>query len=273
MKSPTATRMDTRTQRDPITGFCFMPPFTRKSVEKFQTSDHPGQCRQKRGRQSNKTLLKIVLSTPDPLFSARNSRLPGRRYVTDNLPGRIYVTRRHTAGGKCGMSFSEQPPSKQWAALRYRGDILAEVWFKPEGEPFALTFRIPQKSFQIPGISERLTAENLLKAVAITTEEVESWRHGGVSQSDVNGSNPEFGRPLPPPPQDVSHLAIEVRLKPPPQIVAPDTRGVPEISARKSGRTRSTLEGHFGHRSEYREPTPKGWKAFGQKWNPRRRGH
>src|SRR6266436_4696732 len=77
-----------------------------------------------------------------------------------------------------GVSFSEQPPSKQWAALKYRGEKLAEVWLKPEGEPFALTFRIPRESFQIPGMGQRLTTENLLKAVGITTEEVESWRHG-----------------------------------------------------------------------------------------------
>ena len=75
------------------------------------------------------------------------------------------------------MNFSEQPPSKQWAALKFRGEKIAEVWFKPEGEPFALTFRIPQASFQIPGMGQRLTTENLLKAVGLATEEVESWRH------------------------------------------------------------------------------------------------
>jgi hypothetical protein len=36
------------------------------------------------------------------------------------------------------MKFSEQPPSEQWAALKYRGEKLAEVWFKPEGEPFSI---------------------------------------------------------------------------------------------------------------------------------------
>ena len=81
------------------------------------------------------------------------------------------------------MNFSEQPPSKEWAALKLRGETLAEVWFKPEGEPLALLFRIPQNSFQIPGIGLGLTTENLLKAVAIATEEVESWRHGGVCHS------------------------------------------------------------------------------------------
>jgi hypothetical protein len=117
------------------------------------------------------------------------------------------------------VNFSEQPPSKQWAALKYRGEKIAEVWFKPEGEPLALTFRIPQKSFQIPGMGQQLTPENLLKAVAIATEEVESWRQGDVSPSGMGGSNPGLGNPLSPPPQDVPHVDIHIRLRPPPQAI------------------------------------------------------
>jgi hypothetical protein len=131
------------------------------------------------------------------------------------------------------VNFSEQPPSKQWAALKYRGEKLAEVWFKPEGEPFALTFRIPPESFQIPGLGQQLTTENLLKAVAITSEEVESWRLGGVSHSGMNGSNPELRHPLPPPPQGVTYLDIYVSLKPPPQVVAPNESREPEFPLEK----------------------------------------
>jgi hypothetical protein len=127
------------------------------------------------------------------------------------------------------VNFSEQAPSKEWAALKYRGETLAEVWFKPEGEPFALTFRIPQKSFQIPGLGQRLTTESLLKAVAIATEEVESWSHGGVSQSGMNGSNPELRQPLQPPPQDVIHLSISVSIKPPLQAVASNEILEPDV--------------------------------------------
>jgi hypothetical protein len=126
------------------------------------------------------------------------------------------------------VNFSEQPPSKQWASLKYRGEPFAEVWFKPEGEPYALTFRIPQKSFQIPGVGQRLTAENLLKAVGLATEEVESWRHEGASHSGMNGSNSELGHPLPAPPQDVPHLNLYVSLKPP-QAVAPTESTEPEV--------------------------------------------
>jgi uncharacterized protein YoxC len=111
------------------------------------------------------------------------------------------------------MNFSEQPPSKQWAALKYRGEKFAEVWFKPDGEPFSLTFRIPRESFQIPALSSLLTTENLLKAVAIPPEEVDSWRHGDESRSGANGADPELGQPLPPPDDD--HLHIHVSLKSP----------------------------------------------------------
>src|SRR6266404_5133616 len=54
-----------------------------------------------------------------------------------------------------GVNFSEQPASQQWATLKFRGEKFAEVWFKPEGDPLALQFRIPQNSFQIPGMAPR----------------------------------------------------------------------------------------------------------------------
>jgi hypothetical protein len=118
------------------------------------------------------------------------------------------------------VNFSEQPPSKQWASLTYKGEKLAQVWFKPEGEEFSLTFRIPHKSFQNPGMAQKLTAENLLKAVGLSPDEVESWRHGEVSISGMNGCNPELRNPLPPPPHGVTELDIYIRLKPPLQAVA-----------------------------------------------------
>jgi hypothetical protein len=131
------------------------------------------------------------------------------------------------------VNFSELPPSKQWAALKYRGEKFAEVWFKPEGEPFGLTIRIPQESFQIPSLGQQLTTENLLKAVSITPDEVEAWRHGDVTHSEMNGSNPESRNPLSPPPPDVTHLEIYVRLKPPPQAVDHNESGELEIPSAK----------------------------------------
>jgi hypothetical protein len=151
------------------------------------------------------------------------------------------------------VNFSEQPPSTQWAALKYRGEKFAEVWFKPEGEPLALTFRIPQGSFQIPGLGPLLTTENLLKAVGVLTEEVESWRHEIESPSGMEGSHSKLGicaervltpgkteevrslsehtlrDPLPPPLAEVTHLYLYVSLKPPPQEVASPESCEPEI--------------------------------------------
>lgn len=115
------------------------------------------------------------------------------------------------------MTFAEQPPSKHWAALKYRGEKFAEVWFKPEGEPLALAFRIPQESFQIPGMDQQLTMENLLRAVAVAPEEVESWQQDEASQSGMGGSNPGFQAPLAPP-QQAAYVEIFVRLSPPPTL-------------------------------------------------------
>ena len=127
------------------------------------------------------------------------------------------------------MNYSEQPPSQQWSALKYRGETIAEVWFKPEAEPFALTFRIPQASFQLPGVGQRLTAVSLLKAVGLEAGAVESWRHEAASLPDLDGSASDLGHPLPTPPQDVTHLTLHVRLKPPPQAIAPDKDEGPEV--------------------------------------------
>jgi hypothetical protein len=123
------------------------------------------------------------------------------------------------------MNFFQQPPSKQWAALKYRGEKFAEVWFKPDGEPLALTFRIPKKSFLIPGIGQQITAESLFKAVAIAPQEIESWEPGNICHACNNGANPELRNPLSPPPQEVAHLEVLVRLKPPrpSESIAPET--------------------------------------------------
>src|SRR5262249_51219694 len=73
--------------------------------------------------------------------------------------------------------------------------------------------------------------ENLLTAVGIATEEVDSWRHGGVSHSALDGTNPQLRDPLPQPPQGATHLEMYVRLKPPPQAVARDESGEPEVAS------------------------------------------
>jgi hypothetical protein len=131
------------------------------------------------------------------------------------------------------VNFSDQPPSKQWAALKFGGEEFAGVWFKPEGEPSSLRFRIPEKSFRIPGLDQLLTTENLLKSVGIAMEEVESWRQGGVAHDGLNGSNPEFKQLLPPPAGDMSHLDISVWLKAPVQVTVTQENGEPEIPLEK----------------------------------------
>lgn len=133
-----------------------------------------------------------------------------------------------------GVNFSDIPPSNEWAALKYRGKTIAEVWFKPDGDPFALTFRVPRQSFQIPDLAQRLTMENLLRAVGVTKDEVESWSQGETSPPALDGTKPDPEHPLPPPPEDAAHLTIRVRLKPPAhQAPARTDGGEPEIPAEK----------------------------------------
>lgn len=156
------------------------------------------------------------------------------------------------------MKFSDQPPSKQWAALKYRGERFAEVWFKPDGDPLALTFRIPPESFHIPDVGQRLTTELLLKAVAVAPEEVESWRLGGVSHAGMDGANPELRQPLPSPVEDDTFLSIDVRLNPPSEAPAPEEDGHEQEMA-ATAPVESAAEGQAGE-----APADNGQPADGQ---------
>lgn len=110
------------------------------------------------------------------------------------------------------VNSAEPPPSARWAALNYQGNLIARVLFDPEDEAFSVRFRIPADTFRIPGVSQLLTLLNLLKAVGIAAEQVDSWRQGDVSKVGMGGSNPELKRTLAPPPPGASHLDVDVCL-------------------------------------------------------------
>jgi len=131
------------------------------------------------------------------------------------------------------VNFSEQPVSTRWTALTHQGKKLAEVWFKPEGEPFVLAFRVPQSSFQNPHVSQLLTLESLLKAVGIAREEVESWRLGSVCHDGQSGANPELKQPLPGPAPGVARLEVYVCIRQPLQVVAPEETPQTKIPSTK----------------------------------------
>jgi len=130
------------------------------------------------------------------------------------------------------VSFSEQPASEHWAALKFKGQRVADVWFKPEGDPLAVMFRIPQKSFRLPGIGPRLTLENLLKAVDVAPAEVESWQYGETSHAGMSGASPELTDALPQPPQDTSHLEVYVRLQGPEAVAHQESWQVDPATAK-----------------------------------------
>ena len=120
------------------------------------------------------------------------------------------------------MNFSEQAPSSEWADLKREGEEIAEAWFKPEGEPFTLVFRVPRDRFEVDDLSQQLTLEDLLKAADVSNEEVESWDHLDESHPGLDGTNPELQRLLPSPPADATHLTVAVHLKPPAHTAAGD---------------------------------------------------
>ena len=78
-------------------------------------------------------------------------------------------------------------------------------------------FRVLLSSFQAPGIVQQLTIENLLKAVAISSEEVDSWRYLDFAYFGMDGTNPELRNPMPPPDDD--YLEIFIWLKNPAETV------------------------------------------------------
>ncbi len=111
------------------------------------------------------------------------------------------------------MNFAGQAPSTQWATISFRGEAFAEVWFKPASMPNGLTFRIPQATFHHPAISQHLTIGNLLKAIGLDAEAVQSWRTTDETQNEVANYHAEILQPLPSLPSDTPQLYLHVLIK------------------------------------------------------------
>ncbi len=127
------------------------------------------------------------------------------------------------------MTYSERAPSSEWVPVQQLGEVIAEAWFKPAGEPLAVAFRVSASRLHDSDWSQALTVEDLLRAVAIPIREVESWQFSNESHLGLDGTNPELNRLLPPPPPSEAHLAVHVRLRP----VAHAESGTTEVPAEK----------------------------------------
>lgn len=114
------------------------------------------------------------------------------------------------------MNFSERVPSSEWVVLEQQGEVIAESWFKPDGNLLTVVFRVPQSRFDVSDLSQLLTVEDLLRAAAVANEDVDSWQFLDESHAGMDGTNLEFKRLLPPPP-DATYLTVHLRLKPPAQ--------------------------------------------------------
>jgi hypothetical protein len=109
---------------------------------------------------------------------------------------------------------SEQVPIER-ARLKDRGEEIAEAWYEAEGDCPVLVASISRERLQTADPSRQLTLETLLKAAAVSNDEVESWVFAELSSEHLDGANSELSDPLPLPPPDANHLTIHVRLKPP----------------------------------------------------------
>ena len=87
------------------------------------------------------------------------------------------------------MNFSERTPSSEWVPLEHLGEVIAEAWFKPAGEPLALVFRVPESRFQVADLSQLWTVEDLLTAAAILNAGVQSWQLRDESHSGMYATN------------------------------------------------------------------------------------
>lgn len=110
----------------------------------------------------------------------------------------------------CGVNFGDRPPSTKWATLTHKGEVVAEAWLKPNGDPHALTFRIPQDPSPASDLRRRLTSETLLRSVGVPAEDV-AW----LRAEEVGDGVADLRQPLPPAPPGAPYLTVRVRLKPP----------------------------------------------------------
>ncbi|HMO36317.1 MAG TPA: hypothetical protein PKA06_09760 [Gemmatales bacterium] len=111
------------------------------------------------------------------------------------------------------MKFAELPPSRQWSTLKYQGEIIAEVWFKPEGESELLTIRVPHSAVSSPVIQPLLTIANLLKSMGLSPEEVETIYGEDESKTKLSSYAITLKEPLAPFPESIDTLYLQVLFK------------------------------------------------------------
>ncbi|MFO0875873.1 MAG: hypothetical protein U0840_00600 [Gemmataceae bacterium] len=128
------------------------------------------------------------------------------------------------------MNFSDRLPSDRWSALKYRGELFAEVWFKPEGDPQLLAFRILRDSYHRLGLAQVLTGENLLRAVGISTDALAEW-HLDDQPAPSDDPVAQLRQPLPPPAEGEEYLHLRFRQQLAPTAGDPaeaDAEQIPE---------------------------------------------
>jgi hypothetical protein len=143
-----------------------------------------------------------------------------------------------SASPESRTAFAALPPSQNWERLDLADAPQTYVWawFKPATAPHGLIFRVPDELYRnAPELAAQLTIRRLLHPAGIAPAAVAAWLVNGVSIPGMNGANPYFDAPLPPPmpgmsPDIVVYLLAAVPVMPvaglPPQYV----NGVPMLA-------------------------------------------
>ncbi len=100
------------------------------------------------------------------------------------------------------------------------------AWFKPATVPHGLILRVPDELYRnTPELAAQLTMRQCLHAAGIAPPAVAAWLINGVSIPGMNGANPYFDAPLPPPMPGISpdivvylHAMAPVPLAGPPIV-------------------------------------------------------
>lgn len=132
------------------------------------------------------------------------------------------------------MAFTGRPPSQTWERLD-----LADVpqtyvwaWFKPATAPQGLILRVPDEIYQQnPEIAAQLTLRKLIQSAAIVPSSVAAWLINGVSIPGMNGTNPYFDAPLPPPVAGMNpDIVVYLLAGPMAGVPAPYVNGAPVLA-------------------------------------------
>jgi hypothetical protein len=139
-----------------------------------------------------------------------------------------------SAPAESQTAFAGRLPSQTWERLDLAGppQSYAWAWFKPATAPQGLILRVPDELYrQSPEIAAQFTLRKLLQSAAITPQSVAAWLINGVSIPGMNGANPYFDAPLPPPVAGMNpDIVVYLLVAPVAGVPSPYINGAPVMA-------------------------------------------